>query len=74
MIIAERAAGTGRADPEPAIESIRAAVSHRHGLPVSDALPASWWYPAHHQQASWLAEPAAPSTLAAFGVLKRVEK
>lgn len=36
VIIAERAAGTSRADPQPAIEAIRAAVSHRHGLPVSD--------------------------------------
>jgi fatty-acyl-CoA synthase len=35
VIIAERAAGTGRADPQPAIEAIRAAVSHRHGLSVS---------------------------------------
>ncbi len=42
VIIAERAAGTGRADPQPAIEAIRAAVSHRHGLSVSDVrfLPA----------------------------------
>jgi fatty-acyl-CoA synthase len=36
VIIAERAPGIGRADPQPAIEAIRAAVSHRHGLPVSD--------------------------------------
>jgi fatty-acyl-CoA synthase len=42
VIIAERAAGTSRADPQPAIEAIRAAVSHRHGLSVSDVrlLPA----------------------------------
>ena len=42
MIIAERAAGTGRADPQPAIEAIRAAVLDRHGLSVSDVrfLPA----------------------------------
>ena len=42
VIIAERAPGTGRADPQPAIEAIRAAVSHRHGLSVSDVrfLPA----------------------------------
>jgi fatty-acyl-CoA synthase len=42
VIIAERAAGTSRADPEPAINAIRAAVSHRHGLSVSDVrfLPA----------------------------------
>lgn len=42
VIIAERATGTGRADPGPAIEAIRAAVSQRHGLDVSDVrfLPA----------------------------------
>jgi fatty-acyl-CoA synthase len=42
VIIAERAAGTSRADPEPAIEAIREAVSHRHGLTVADVrlLPA----------------------------------
>jgi fatty-acyl-CoA synthase len=42
VVIAERAAGTGRADPQPAIEAIRAAVLHRHGLTVSDVrfLPA----------------------------------
>jgi fatty-acyl-CoA synthase len=42
VIIAERAAGTGRADPQPAIEAIRSAVSHRHGLSVCDVrfLPA----------------------------------
>ena len=42
VIVAERAAGTSRADPQPAIEAIRAAVSHRHGVPVSDVrfLPA----------------------------------
>ena len=42
VIIAERAAGTGRADPEPAIEAIRAAVSRRHRVSVSDVrlLPA----------------------------------
>ncbi len=36
VIVAERAAGTGHADPQPAIEAIRAAVSHRHGLSISD--------------------------------------
>ncbi len=36
VVIAERAAGTSRDDPQPAIEAIRAAVSHRHGLSVSD--------------------------------------
>jgi fatty-acyl-CoA synthase len=42
VIIAERATGTSRADPQPAIEAIRAAVLHRHGLPVADVrvLPA----------------------------------
>ncbi|MGO9510127.1 MAG: fatty acyl-AMP ligase [Mycobacterium sp.] len=34
VIVAERAAGTSRADPQPAIEAIRAAVSARHGLAV----------------------------------------
>ena len=36
VIIAERAAGTGRADAAPAVEAVTAAVSHRHGLSVSD--------------------------------------
>jgi fatty-acyl-CoA synthase len=42
VIIAERATGTGRADPEPAIEAIRDAVAARHGLSVADVrfLPA----------------------------------
>ncbi len=42
VIIAERAAGTSRADPQPAIEAIRAAVLDRHGLSVSEVrvLPA----------------------------------
>jgi fatty-acyl-CoA synthase len=42
VIIAERATGTSRADPQPAIEAISAAVSQRHGLNVSDVrlLPA----------------------------------
>ena len=42
VIIAERATGTSRADPQPAVEAIRAAVVHRHGLPVADVqfLPA----------------------------------
>jgi fatty-acyl-CoA synthase len=34
VIIAERAAGTSRDDPQPAIDAIRHAVSHRHGLGV----------------------------------------
>ena len=42
VIIAERAAGTARVDPQPAIAAIRAAVAHRHRLPVADVrfLPA----------------------------------
>jgi len=42
VIVAERAAGTARTDPAPAIAAIRAAVSQRHGLAVSDVrfLPA----------------------------------
>jgi fatty-acyl-CoA synthase len=38
VIVAERAAGTSRVDPQPAIEAIREAVSHRHHLSVSDVL------------------------------------
>jgi fatty-acyl-CoA synthase len=42
VVIAERAAGTSRADPQPAIEAIEAAVLRRHGLTISDVrfLPA----------------------------------
>ncbi|MGD1257329.1 fatty acyl-AMP ligase [Mycobacterium seoulense] len=42
VVIAERATGTSRADPQPAIEAIRAAVLRRHGVPVADVrfLPA----------------------------------
>jgi fatty-acyl-CoA synthase len=42
VVIAERAAGTGRDDPRPAIEAIQDAVSRRHGVTVSDVrfLPA----------------------------------
>ncbi len=42
VVVAERATGTSRADPRPAIDAIRAAVSHHHGLPVADVrlLPA----------------------------------
>lgn len=42
VIIAERATGTSRADPRPAIEAIGAAVMRRHGLPVTEVcfLPA----------------------------------
>jgi fatty-acyl-CoA synthase len=35
-IVAERAAGTSRSDPQPALDAIREAVSLRHGLTVSD--------------------------------------
>ncbi|MEE6177337.1 fatty acyl-AMP ligase [Mycobacterium sp. 050134] len=38
VIVAERAAGTSRDDPAPAIEAIRAAVGQQHGVPVSDVL------------------------------------
>ena len=42
VIIAERAAGTSRSDPAPAIDAIRSAVSRRHGVRVADVrfLPA----------------------------------
>ncbi len=42
VIIAERAAGTSRADPQPAIDAIKQAVSDRHGLTAADVrlLPA----------------------------------
>jgi len=42
VIVAERAAGTSRVDPQPAIEAIRQAVAHRHSLGVADVrlLPA----------------------------------
>lgn len=35
-MIAERAVGTTRADPQPGIDAIRAAVAHRHGVTVAD--------------------------------------
>jgi fatty-acyl-CoA synthase len=38
VIVAERAARTSRDDPQPAVEAITAAVSHRHGLTASDVL------------------------------------
>jgi fatty-acyl-CoA synthase len=38
VIVAERAAGAGRADLQPVIDAIRAAVSRRHGLALSDVL------------------------------------
>jgi fatty-acyl-CoA synthase len=42
VIIAERAAGTGRLDPQPAIDAIRQAVLDRHHVDVGDVrvLPA----------------------------------
>ncbi|OBI53893.1 fatty acyl-AMP ligase [Mycobacterium sp. E787] len=36
VIVAERAAGAGKADPAVTVEAIRAAVSRRHALPVAD--------------------------------------
>ena len=36
VIIAERASGTRRADPGPAVEAVRAAVFNRHGVAVAD--------------------------------------
>jgi acyl-CoA synthetase (AMP-forming)/AMP-acid ligase II len=38
VIVAERAAGAGRADLQPVINAIRAAVSRRHSLPLADVL------------------------------------
>lgn len=36
VIVAERASGTRRVDPVPAIDAIRSAVTEVHGLPVAD--------------------------------------
>jgi fatty-acyl-CoA synthase len=36
VVVAERASGTRRADPAPAVEAIRAALSRRHSLRVAD--------------------------------------
>ena len=36
VVIAEKATGTNRSDPAPAIEAIRAAVSQRHGITPVD--------------------------------------
>jgi fatty-acyl-CoA synthase len=36
VIVAERAPGAGRIDPQPVAEAIRAAVSRRHGVRISD--------------------------------------
>ena len=38
VIVAERAPGAGRADLQAVIDAIRAAVSRRHSLPLSDVL------------------------------------
>jgi acyl-CoA synthetase (AMP-forming)/AMP-acid ligase II len=38
VIVAERAAGAGRAERQPVIDAIRAAVSRRHNLPLSDVV------------------------------------
>ncbi|HTY27330.1 MAG TPA: AMP-binding protein, partial [Mycobacterium sp.] len=37
VVIAERAAGTSRADPQAALEAIRAAVSDKYGIAVAEA-------------------------------------
>lgn len=36
VVVAERAAGTARIDRSSAIEAIKSAVQHRHGMPVVD--------------------------------------
>ena len=38
VVVAERAAGAGRADPAPVAADIRAAVSRTHALPIADVL------------------------------------
>jgi fatty-acyl-CoA synthase len=38
VIVAERAAGTARVDPQPAVDAIRAEVLRRHGVAVADVL------------------------------------
>lgn len=38
VIVAERAPGAGRAERQPVIDAIRAAVSRRHNLPLSDVV------------------------------------
>ncbi len=48
ITVAERAAEAGRADPQPVVDAIRAAVSWRHGLLVSDVrLVSAGSIPAH---------------------------
>ena len=65
VIIAERATGTGRVDPEPEIAAVRDKVSKRFGVDVADILllPAGLYLalPA----ASWPAKPPRRLTLAA---------
>jgi acyl-CoA synthetase (AMP-forming)/AMP-acid ligase II len=36
VVVAERAAGVGRADPEPIVANVRAAVSREHQVRVAD--------------------------------------
>ena len=38
VIVAERAPGSGKADPEPIAEEVRTAISARHGVTVRDVL------------------------------------
>jgi len=38
VIVAERAPGTSRSDPQPAIEAVRVAVSQRHGVTAADVV------------------------------------
>jgi acyl-CoA synthetase (AMP-forming)/AMP-acid ligase II len=38
VIIAERAAGAGRAELQPVVDAVRAAVSRRHSLPLAEVL------------------------------------
>ncbi len=38
VVVAERAAGQGKADPEPVIAAVRAALSQRHGLSAREIL------------------------------------
>ncbi len=38
MIVAERAPGAGKADPQPIADAVRAAISSRHGVTARDVL------------------------------------
>ncbi len=66
VIIVERASGTRRADPAPAVEAVRTAVSHAHGLSASDTVR---FVPAgaipRTTSGKWLVKHAAPRTFAA---------